>query len=330
MAKSIHKVYLFSLIAFVLLAFSGISTALVNAATTPSTNGQPNGFTVSPVITEISINKGNSQVVPINISNPTSVTITAQPVVNDFIASADETGTPRLLLNNSTKLPANNFQSLVGTLPKVTIEPNKTAILNVNISVPINAFSGGYYGAVRFVPISEGSKQNVGLTASVGSLFLITVPGNLSSKLSLTQLSAADINGNPSTFFSNGVVSALLKLYNSGNIYTQPYGTIEVKDTFGHIISTTQFNDITPRSSILQQSTRKFIVALPKHKYLGHYTITASIGYGNSGSTLIVESTSFWYIPIWLQIAALIVIVVIIAIIYYIVHRIRSRRFRRT
>jgi hypothetical protein len=292
--------------------------------------GAPNGFTISPVLNEITVAKGQSQNIPITVSNPTSGTITAQPVVNDFLASADESGTPRLILNPKAPLPANNFKSLVGNIPTTVIGPDQNKIIDVTIAVPKNAFSGGYYGAVRFVPGGTSNPNaNVGLTASVGSLFLVTVPGNLTSQINIVQLAASDANGNPSSLFTNGQVSALLRLQDTGNIYAQPFGTIVVKNMLGHIISTTQFNNITPKYSVLPQSIRKFIIALPHHNYLGHYTITASLGYGTAGNNLIVETVGFWYIPIWLQVIGLIVVIAIVTIIYLIVHKLRSRRFKK-
>jgi hypothetical protein len=328
---NIRRGYILTFVALLTVVFGGLNTAITSAATaTPTTTSAAtgaNGFTISPVVSEITVNKGESQTVPITVTNPTSQTLLAQAVINDFTASNDESGTPLLILKNNVPLPANNFKSLVGNIPDTSIAPGQSAIINVTIAVPTNTFSGGYYGAVRFVPGDVTNTKNVGVTASVGTLFLVTVPGNLTQKVSLTQLSAADTNGNASSFFTNGQVSALLRLDNTGNIHVAPFGTVVVKDEFGKIISTTQFNNTTPPSYILPQSTRKFVVALPHHSYLGYYTITASLGYGNGGNNLIVATTSFWYIPIWLQIVGLIVIVVLIGLIYWIIHSIRARRF---
>ncbi len=324
MLRTFKRTYILTLITFLTLTTAGFNGGIASALTS---NGAANGFTVSPVLTDITINKGASQTVAITVANPTSTTLIAEPIVNDFVASSDETGTPRLILKDNVPLPVNNFKSLVGNIPTTTLGPNKTAVINVTIAVPKAAESGGYYGAIRFIPGLSGNQANVGLTASVGSLFLITVPGNLNAKLVLSQFSAADSNGNPSSFFSNGQVSALVRLDDTGNIHTQPFGTITLKDMWGKTLSTTQFNDATPRSNVLPGSIRKFVTNLPSHKYLGRYTLTASFGYGTSGSNAIVATTSFWYIPLWAQILALIIIIAIVLIIYAIVHRIRSRRF---
>jgi hypothetical protein len=213
--RTMHRGYLLTLVALLTFVFGGINAAVANAAID---NGVANGFTISPVLSEVTVARGQSQTVPITVSNPTSTTLIAQPIVNDFVASSDESGTPNLILKNNVPLPTNNFKSLVGNVPTTTLGPDKTATVDVTISVPENALSGGYYGAVRFVPGNTGSISNVGLTASVGSLFLVTVPGNLTTKLTLVQMSAADASGNPSSFFTNGKLTALIRLENTGNI----------------------------------------------------------------------------------------------------------------
>lgn len=330
--KTINRGFITALAIVLGVIFSGLTSGAASALSS-SASGQPNGFTISPVINEITVSKGQTQTVPITVTNPTDAPIVAVPVVNDFIASNDETGSPRLILKNNASLPSNNFKSIVGPLHNTTIQPDQSAIINVEIVVPPGAYSGGYYGAVRFVPGNSGAKTpTIGLTASVGSLFLVTVPGNLTTKLTMVQFSAADVSGNPSSFFTNGQMSALIRLYAQGNIYTQPFGTVVVKDMFGHIISTNQFNNVSPKKSILPDSTRRFVVPLAKHKYLGYYTITASIGYGlnGQGNNLIIAKASFWYVPVWLQIVILAAVVIIVILIITIVRKIRKRRFRKT
>ena len=321
MIKSYFRSYVLTFVALFVVLFGGLNAALASAAS----NGAANGFTVSPVLSEITVNKGSSQTVPVTVSNPTSTSLVAQPIVNDFSAALDGTGTPNLILKDNVKLPSNNFKSLVGNIPTTTLGPNETQIINVTITVPKNTNSGGYYGAIRFIPGNTGSTSNVGLTASVGTLFLVTVPGNLTTSLSINQLSAADVNGNASSFFTNGQISTLLRLSNTGNIHTQPYGTIELKNMWGHVLSITQFN--STKANILPDSTRKFLVSMPQRSYLGRYTITASIANGTSSSNLVVATSSFWYIPIWAQIVTVIVIILIVALVYWIVHSIRSRKF---
>ncbi|HUC95688.1 MAG TPA: DUF916 domain-containing protein [Candidatus Saccharimonadia bacterium] len=311
----------------VLLGFFAVLFVLVysgtNAATT-TPSGFDNGFTVSPVRNLITISKGQSQDVQITVQNPSKTSAEVGAIINDFTASTDESGVPRLITSPKATLPLNNFIPLVSPIPNFNLGPNQQTIVDVRISVPKNASSGGYYGAIRFTPVNATGGQ-ISLTANVASIFLITVPGNLYQHLSLVQLSAGDTNGNTSSFFTNGQLSVVTRLNNTGNIHVAPYGTIIVKDMFGKTIQTLMFNKGPSPGNILPQSIRKFVDPLNVHKWLGYYTITASIGYGSSGSgnDLIVSNASFWYVPTWILIGILVVLAIIIILIVWLI---RSRR----
>lgn len=307
-------------ILFVALPISFASNFL---GITSAAGSTANGFSISPLVSYITVDKGQTTSFSINVGNPTGATLTAAPQADDFVA-AGESGAAALIVSPKTPKPANDFSSLVSGLSNLTIPPGGQQTLNFTISVPRDANSGGYYGAIRFVPVfSSTNKGVVGLTASVGSLVLLTVPGNLIERLSLIQLSAAQ-NGQANGLFVHGNLSVLMRLENEGNIYAQPYGTVQVSNMDRHIINVQQFNNTSPRESILEGSTRKFTLGLPKYHWLGRYTITASISYGNSQSNLIVAKANFWYLPTWFIITAVVAIAIIIFLIYWITKKIKN------
>ncbi|HUC78887.1 MAG TPA: hypothetical protein VMQ58_01465 [Candidatus Saccharimonadales bacterium] len=310
---------IYSLFTIVFILGSGATSYAASASSFD------NGFTVSPVRNLISVAKGQTSIVPITVENPSQAPVTAQVIINDFLPSNDETGVPRIITNDNTTLPLDSFISLVKPIAPFYLGADQQQIINVTISVPKNAIAGDYYGAIRFAPVGSGSGV-VALNATVATIFLLTVPGNLYQKLSLVQFSAADANGNASSFFSNGQLSMVTKLTNQGTTHSEPFGNIIVKSMFGKIVDNVQFNNTTPRASILTQSTRKFITQLKKQSWLGYYTATISIGYGNS---LITSKTSFWYIPLWLEILVLVIIVLIVAGVVWLVRRRRETKFGR-
>jgi hypothetical protein len=312
----------------VVVAISGIAVMPVSAAATQSSS-IANGFQISPVSTELTIDKGQSQVVDLSIYNPTNDISYDQIIVNDFIASNEENGTPRILLNGQVSDPRHNFIALVTPVPNVTIQPKSNYTIPITIKIPANANSGGYYGAIRIAPASAPSKTgNVGLTASVGSIFLITVPGNLIEKLNLVQLSAAE-NGSSSSLIFSGTPQVLTRLDNVGDIHVQPFGSVNVTNMFGKIVANYQFNDISPRANILPNSIRKFVDNLPKKSWWGHYTIEENIAYTSGSSNLITAKAGFWYMPIWFVIALAVVVILIVTIIYRIVLHFRHPSPRR-
>jgi len=301
----------------------------VQAATT-QTSAVANGFQISPVLSELTINKGQSQTAEVTVTNPTNVVSNAQVVVDDFTASSDESGTPKLLLYGQVANPRQNFKTLVSPIPNITIPPKGTTIINVTLTVPATANSGGYYGVIRLIQVaSSNSAGNVGLTASVGTLFLVTVPGNLTEKLDLIQLSAAR-NSQASSLIVSGTPQVLTRLDNVGDIHVQPFGKVTIKDTFGKVVASFEFNNTDPRGNVLPNSIRKFINNLPNRTWLGHYTISESLGYTSGGGNLIIASAGFWYLPIWLISLLAIVVILIVAMIYWLlIHRRRPVQHRR-
>lgn len=279
-----------------------------------------NGFRISPVRSELTINKGAKSKISITIENPTSVPTTARLVINDFIASEDESGQPRLILDDNAPLPKNSFKFLVNKIPDINLGPKENKTFDVTVSVPADANSGGYYGAIRFVPIAD-QKSNVGLTASVGTIVLVTVPGNLKQQLKLTQLSAASPDGKASSFMFKGDVSVLTRLENTGDIHVKPYGKVIVKDLFGKEVASYEFNNTEPRANILPGSTRKFVDKLPKRKWLGRYTIESSLAYSQGGGDLVLGKANFWYLPLWSVVALVVLVLLVVGLTFWIIKK---------
>jgi hypothetical protein len=314
------------------IALSAILSAvfLISPVLALSSNNSPNGVLISPVVEETIIEKGQSLQIPMAVQNPTNSRLTLKAFVNDFLASSNESGTPNILLNNSkTPLPLDNFETLVEPIPNITLNPQQRIYFNVTLNVPTTALSGGYYGVIRFENANLANTANVGLTASAGTLFLITVPGNLTYKLSLTKFDIEQ-NNHSTSFVTAGKLSVVTLLDNVGNIHVQPFGTIEVKNIFGKIISTLQFNGNSPKSNILPDSIRKFTNVLPNKHWLGHYSVTASIAWQQGSSNIIIAKAGFWYLPVWFIITVIAVIVVIGLVIWLIVHRhlVKRRKYR--
>jgi hypothetical protein len=281
-------------------------------------NKVANGFRVSPVRSEYTIEKGKNQTMSITVENLTDLATVAKPIVNDFVASDKEDGEPLLILDDKATAPKNSFKSLVGPIGDISLGPKQKKDVTVNIAVPSGANSGGYYGAIRFAPTITGDQSNVGLTASVGTIVLITVPGNLVEKLDLLSLSAGQ-GDKAKSFFTAGDVSVITRLKNTGDIHVKPFGKVQVKDMFGRTVKAYEFNATDPRANILPGSTRKFVDALPKRAWFGRYTISANLGFSQGSGDLIAAKATFWYMPIWaIVILVLLLLVIIVAVIFLI------------
>ena len=295
--------------------FSAVALSIPLVSAQDTTTNSANGFRISPVRSELTIDKGQSATVDISIENPSEVPMIASAVINNFIASDDGSGTPRLILDEEAEAPKNDFRGLVEEIPNISLAGKERKDVTVKLIVPQDANSGGYYGAIRFVPAEVTQDSMVGLTASVGTIVLVTVPGDLTQQLTLNKLSAGqyDNEKKPVTknVLSNGNVIVVTELTNEGDIHVKPFGNISIKNMFGKTVASMELNDIEPKSNVLPGSSRTFVNEVDYSSWLGRYTITANLGYGDGGGQLITQSSSFWYLPIW---AVLTVIGVVVAL----------------
>jgi hypothetical protein len=275
-------------------------------------NGGGNGFVVSPVRSELTIDPGKSETVTLTVENVTGAATTAKPIVNDFEPSQSENGQPKIILDETKSASGNSFKSLVGTLPSVQLAPGEKKTLPVKIVVPGNANAGGYYGAIRFISDNgNDTDKNLSLSASVGTIFLVRVPGNLTEALQLVEFTAAKNGSTGRLFINSGNMTIVTRLKNTGNIHVKPFGKIQIADNSGKVVEEYEFNNTEPRANILPNSTRKFEDQLKNKKWIGKYTITANLGYGTGGS-LITAKNSFWIIPMWVIIAGGVLLVALL------------------
>jgi hypothetical protein len=306
---------------FMLAALSGLvagavllSMAVVPASAATSKTGG-SGLKVSPVTTSLTIKPGESQTVTLYVQNITSDTMTWQALINDFTAGNDESGAPALLLNNEFA-PSHSLKRFVAPLSNITLQPGQQKGVNVVISIPDNATAGGYYGAVRFAPASVSGSGMVTLSASVGSLILVKVPGNIKEDLQLASLDVRQgKDGSPQTFFtSNKDLLATVRFQNKGDIQEQPFGKLLLKQG-NKIRASYEVNHTTPLGNVLPSSIRKFSVSLDKVGVFGKYTLVGNFGYGSNGQ-LVSGQTTFYVVPVAMVCAVIAGILVILFLIF--------------
>lgn len=294
----------------------------IGIATTQAQTDTGNGFRISPVKSELVIEKGKSTNLDITIENPTDAATIARPIVNNFVASANEDGEARIILDENAPAPKNDFRKLVGQIADLNLGPREKKDISVKISIPTDASSGGYYGTVRFVPTVVNNAGNVSLTASVGTIVLVTVPGNLTERVDLLKLGAGQ-NGKFKSFITNGNVDVIVRLQNKGDIHVQPFGKVNVKDAFGKTVHEFELNK--NRASILPGTVRKYNETLnKKSERLGRYTVTANIGYSQGSGNIITARATYWYVPTWAVYVLMVLLVLIVAGVYVLSRKLRG------
>jgi len=298
-------------IMLVAFSFGILGFSKVHAA--DSANG--NGIKVSPVRTDLTIKPGETQKVTMTVQNVTSGDSTFQAIVNDFVTNG-ESGAPALILDASKFAPSHSLKRYIASIPNFSLKAGETKNIPVTISIPATAAAGGYYGAVRFAPASTDNSKNVTLSASVGSIILVRVPGDVKDEMSISSFDVrrgADGVGGSSFFTTNKDLYAVARFHNTGNVHEQPFGKIRLlKGT--KVLQETEVNNVTPRGNVLPDSTRRFNIKLDKVGAFGKYSVEGNFGYGPNGQ-LLSAKTSFWVIPMQLIITVIVALVVIIALI---------------
>lgn len=308
-----------------------LTLGLVVLPAAPAGAQQENGsgLSISPTRTELSIKPGEAGTVSITIKNVTKGAVTAKALVNDFEAD-NETGEPRLITDDTKQSAASIRNFLIG-LDDIPLKAGEQKDLIIPVQIPSDASPGAYYGVVRYqaVPATEGNQGagQVALTASVGSLVLIEVPGNITLKVQLLSVRAF-LNGIAGTIFTKKPTQVGVRVKNLGNSFAKPFGQVQIQNMSSKQVHSYELNNSTPRGNILPGSERTFRDDLKGISSPGRYKIVANISYGSGGEVLNYTAT-FWYLPVWLLIIIAIVVLGLIGSAFYLFKRYNSRSIAR-
>ena len=295
----------------VLLAFFVVAPALAQQDTSTS------GLSITPLLAEYTIKPGQADKLDITLKNVTSGDIVAQPFVEDFEAD-DKTGNPVIITDVGERSP-HSIKNFVSGLEDVPLKKGEQKTVTLALQTPNNSPPGAYYGVIRYkaVPPNAPTPQggDVALSASVGTIVLITVPGTLTEQVELAGLHVYN-DEKEATFFLKQPNRAGVEIKNLGNGFVKPFGTVEIRNMFGEEVYTYQLNDTNPRANVLPDSTRIFVNDIKNISKPGRYTMTASVTYGTGGEILVGKKT-FWYLPPWLvAIIVVVLLALIIAVIW--------------
>lgn len=291
-----------------------------------STTNAANTIKVTPVRSDIQILPGESKVVQVTVSNITAKPVSVTPITNDFIAG-DDRGTPALILDADKYAPSHSLKRFMGPLSTATIPAGQAKTFNVVVTVPSDAQSGGYFGAVRFAPSDPDGGGQVNLSASVASLILLTVPGDVIEKLELKNFDIQQNGTNGDSFRTPENLQASFAFENQGNLQIGPFGRLSVKKG-NDVVFESDFNNKDPKDVILPDSTRRWEIPFESIGAFGHYDVVATFTYGATNQTIEVTK-SFWVIPQWViltAIAAALLLVGAIALTVWLIVRARKRR----
>lgn len=306
-----------------LLASALLTTQLVSA----QQESTGSGLRISPTRSELSIVPGDNREVIQTVKNVTTNPVTVQPTLNDF-ESDGVTGEPRLI-GDQDQVSAYSLREFIALPEDFDLQPDEEKEVVISVNVPSEASPGAYFGSVLYRASPQGSSGDgqVALVASVGSLVLLEVPGEITEQIQINDISAY-LEDNAGSLFTKKPDAIGIEIENLGNSFSQPFGKVSVKDWRGNEIFLYELNDTTPRGNILPNSTRLFtqelfdvetrtvndqeeITKTSPISWPGRYSITGNISHGTTGEIFTVNTT-FWYIPAWLIIVLVVLVVSLI------------------
>jgi hypothetical protein len=244
---------------------------------------------------ELSADPGQIVTTTIRVRNVTKGELIAKGQADDFGAGSDESGQPKLLLDE-TGATRYSLKYWVSGVPDLRLAPNELKTTTVRIAVPANAEPGGHFGVVRFTavpPDLEGT--GVALSASVGTLILMKVSGQITDQLSVAEFSTVGTTGKKekTSFFETGPIDFVVRAKNEGTVHEKPKGSIAVTNALGGKVGTVAVNE--KGGNVLPDSIRRFEEKLDKKQLFGYYTAKLSLTY--AGGKKLDASLGFWVIP---------------------------------
>lgn len=276
-----------------------------------NTNATGQGFQISPVLVELNADPGQTYVIKIKLKNVTANTLVSKSQVNNF-GSKGENGDPEIFIDDSEK-STYALKNWVGKIPDYTFASQETRTIPISIDVPANAEPGGHYGVIRFsgvAPDLADDQNAVALSASIGTLVLVRVSGDVKEGASVEEFFASQ-NGQKSIFFEQGPINLVERIKNTGNVHIKPSGSLTIKNMFGQTIATLKVND--PPKNILPGSIRRFEQQLEKKWLFGRYNAQIDLSYGTTGQVL-KSTLVFWVIP-WKLILAVLALLTVVYLI---------------
>jgi hypothetical protein len=308
---------LVAITALLLLFVSALPAAAQN-------NPTASGLSISPTLFELSVRPGEASKIDIRLKNITVNKIIAQAAINDF-ESDNASGNPKLI-TDPAKISPYTIRHFVQGLEDVPLEVSQQKTITLPIQIPADTSPGGYFGVIRYKAVPAGPNApkpgEVALSASVGAIVLITVPGNVREQVQLSGLHIYR-GGYDGTLFVRKPTHIGVEIRNLGNGFARPYGTVEVKNMSGKAVYSYQLNSANPRANVLPSSTRIFKDQIKNVSSPGRYTVTASVSYG-SGSQVLALKQTFWYIPLWLVILIVVILLLLVLLAFG-----AYRRYRR-
>jgi hypothetical protein len=287
------------------------------------------GLQVSPTRTELTIPPGEVKDFDVVVKNVTKGPVSVKTFLNDFDADGI-TGEPKLVVDESKPRSPSSLKPFLKGIADFELRAGESKQVKLSVDIPNDTGAGGYYGAVRFVALPPGQREiadrQVALNASVASLVLVEVEGNIIEQIQINTIEVRK-DDKPGSFFFSKPNKLAVDIQNKGNSFSKPFGRVQITGMNGKEVFSYEINNKDPRGNILPQSSRLFVDGLSGIKSPGRYKAIVNVSHG-SGGEVITSSVTFWYVPVWIILVLLVLILLIAGYVYLNIRR-RGRTHRR-
>ncbi len=263
------------------------------------------GLQISPVTFNFDINPGGQKTGKVVIKNNDATDANYIIETENFTKVSDQ-GAPSF-----NGIPKQDGLTTLAdwysfTEPKEGILKSKESKeINFTISVPVGAEPGGHYAAIfaKILNKTPEGKVELGVSSRVGTLMLVSIPGEVRKSTTLSGFSIPRI-------IWQGPLDFSFKVQNTGSVHYDSKGSVAIKPMIG---KTAQIDMGT--HTIIPSNTRDYNGKWTKKYPFGFYKITASATDGNK--LPITTTSNLWAIPLMIVIPAFAGFVILIVLIFF-------------
>lgn len=260
-----------------LLLLPGLSSAEETAPTQASS-----GLMVQPAIFELVLEPGQPRETTIYVTNTTTKPLPVSTKVRGMV--------PQDELNEGQQAIYDASAWFQVTDPDYILQAGQTRAVKFILLPPKDAEPGGHYATIFFeplVPLEQYSPNTAHLTARLGSIALLRIPGDATISAHIIQpLSTA-------AWRQFGPVDFQFKLSNDGNIHFLPQGAVVIRNSKGNVIKRLPLEP----GVILPKTAKTYHVRWDQRLIIGKYTATIELEYGPDKIKLTDTPVTFQVVP---------------------------------
>lgn len=267
------------------------------------------GVQISPVTYNFEINAGESKDFTVSVTNLNTTELNYLIETEDFNQVSDE-GAPSFS-GTSSKADASittlkDWISVKASSEKEgIISPKQTKDIAFEINVPKGAEPGGHYAAIFAKEVKKNAegKTELGVASRVGTLVLVSVPGDVSKTAEIKNFSAPNL-------VWHGPVDLSMKVANTGSVHYDSEAKVTAKSMFGK-----EYVIDLGKHTIIPNNERSYTGSWQSRYPFGRYVLTASATDGNGN--LVTTQSIMWALPLIIVIPVIIGIILLIWVIIY-------------